>query len=116
MNDVASVSDEEVSRSQEDEVKARQHYDQFFCKDNVTISVKSVYRHHHNPKNLDRMALITQLKEIAKARGYNVTESESNFTRTKYIHFKKYRLDGPVTAAPLMIPDAPKPEDVVLDV
>lgn len=107
----------EITPVSEEDVQKKKHYDQFFCQDNVTISVKSAYRHTYNPKNGDKMALITQLKEIAKARGYNVTESESQFTHTKYIHFKKYRLESKEPVAPTpQLQDTPKPEDIVLDV
>jgi len=107
MTDLIPLSDEDVEKRKRD--------DQFFCQDNITISVKSVYRSAYNPRNLDRITLITQLKEIAKARGYNVSESESHFTRTKYIHFKKYRLETPKEQEPLQLKDTPKPQDIVVD-
>ncbi len=100
-----------VSESTEIDPSAK--YDEFFTKDNIEISVMSIYRNANVTGTADRMALLTQLKEIAKARGYNVSESESGFTRTKYIRFKKYRLQAetPPPPPPLKLND-----EVIVDV
>ena len=75
--------------------KADPTYDDFFLKDELEISVQSVYSRAQNPDRAEQQALITQLKLIAKAKGYNVWESHSNFTGARYIHFKKHRLEAP---------------------
>lgn len=109
---------EEITPVSDEDLKKKAHYDQFFCQDSVTITVASVYRHSWNPANADKMALITQLKEMAKARGYNVSESESNFTRKRYIHFKKYRLhaESAPVATPLALKNAPRADEITIDV
>jgi hypothetical protein len=77
---------------------------EFFTKDEITISVLHVYQSFANPDKLDQMALIGQLKKIAIEQGYNVSESTSNFTGTKYIHFKKFRIEAPKAPPPLALP------------
>jgi hypothetical protein len=89
--------------------KADLTYDDFFLKDELEISVQSVYSRAQNPDRAEQQALITQLKLIAKAKGYNVWESDSMFTGARYIHFKKHRLEAPKPKHPTL----PSPDECI---